>query len=80
MAVLRPPGTVCDQAVLFNVAGTLSVAPFAELGFSADNTAVSTGININLTVSLNKDSNEPSSQLRGLRNEWQVDAGGWMFL
>jgi CSLREA domain-containing protein len=53
-------GDGCDQAVLYNVDGSLSSAPFATLGFSADTTTVSTGSDINLTVSLDEDSNNNS--------------------
>ena len=47
----------CDQAVLFNGAGTLTTAPFAKLGFSSDVTTIPPGGSMNLTVSLNTDSN-----------------------
>jgi CSLREA domain-containing protein len=53
-------GDGCDQAVLYNGAGSLAATPFATLSFSADKTTVSTGSNINLTVSLDEDSNNNS--------------------
>ena len=50
----------CDQATLFNGAGSLTTAPFAKLGFSADVTTIPPGGSANLTVSLNTDSNNNS--------------------
>jgi CSLREA domain-containing protein len=50
----------CDQAALLNGAGTLTTAPFAKLGFSSDITTIPPGGSMNLTVSLNTDSNNNS--------------------
>ena len=50
-------GDGCDQAVLLNSGGSLTVAPFAKLGFSSDITSIPPGGRMNLTVSLNSDSN-----------------------
>lgn len=46
----------CDQAVLYNVAGSLSSAPYAQLGFSSNTTTISPGGSMNLTVSMDTDS------------------------
>lgn len=50
-------GDGCDQAVLYNSAGSLTTAPFAKLGFSSDITSIPAGGSMHLTVSLNTDSN-----------------------
>ena len=47
----------CDQAVLLNGAGNLTTAPFAKLGITSDVTTIPPGSSMNLTVSLNTDSN-----------------------
>jgi len=47
----------CDQAVLLNGAGSLTTAPYAKLGFTSDVTTIPPGGSMNLTVSLNTDSN-----------------------
>lgn len=47
----------CDQAVLLNGGGTLTTAPFAKLGFTSDVTTIPPAGSMNLTVSLNTDSN-----------------------
>jgi hypothetical protein len=47
----------CDQAVLENSAGTLTTAPYAKLGFSSNITTIPPGGSMDLTVSLNTDSN-----------------------
>lgn len=47
----------CDQAVLYNSStGSLTTAPYAQLGFSSDITTIPPGGSMNLTVSLNKGS------------------------
>ena len=51
------PGDGCDQAVLYDPStGSMSVAPFAQLGLSANVTSILLGGSIDLTVALNKDS------------------------
>jgi predicted outer membrane repeat protein len=47
----------CDQAVLYSADGSLTTAPYAQLGFSSDTTSIPAGGSMNLTVALNKDSN-----------------------
>ena len=47
----------CDQATLFNGAGSLTTAPYAKLGFTSDITTIPPAGSMNLTVSLNTDSN-----------------------
>ena len=47
----------CDQAVLYNSAGTLTTAPYAQLGFSANTTTIPPGGSADLTVTMNTDSN-----------------------
>jgi CSLREA domain-containing protein len=47
----------CDQAVLYNGAGSLTTAPFAKLGFSSNITTIPPSGSMVLTVSLNSDSN-----------------------
>jgi trimeric autotransporter adhesin len=47
----------CDQALLVDSSGTLTTAPFAMLSFSSDVTTIPPGGSMNLTVSLNTDSN-----------------------
>jgi CSLREA domain-containing protein len=47
----------CDQAALENSGGSLTTAPYAQLGFSSDITTIPPGGSMNLTVSLNTDSN-----------------------
>jgi CSLREA domain-containing protein len=47
----------CDQAVLYSADGSLTTAPYAQLGFSSDITSIPAGGSMNLTVALNKDSN-----------------------
>lgn len=47
----------CDQAVIYDITdGSLTTAPYAQLGFSSDVTTIPPGGSMNLTVSLNKDS------------------------
>ena len=50
-------GDGCDQAVLYSSStGSLTTAPYAQLGFTSDITSIPPSGSMNLTVSLNKDS------------------------
>ena len=53
----------CDQAVLYSSStGSLTTAPYAQLGFTSDITTIPTGGSMNLTVTMNRDSsNNPIS-------------------
>lgn len=53
-------GDGCDQAVLYNGAGSLSTAPYAKLGFSSNITTIPPTGSMDLTISLNTDSNNNS--------------------
>ncbi len=59
------PNDGCDQAVIYKTSsgnGPLTTAPYAQLGFVSDITTVPVGGSMNLTVSLNKGSdNQPIS-------------------
>jgi len=51
-------GDGCDQAVLYDSStGNMTVAPYAQLGFTSDVTSIPPGGSMNLTVGLNNDSN-----------------------
>jgi FG-GAP-like repeat len=51
-------GDGCDQAVLYDPStGNMTVAPYAQLGFTSDVTSIPSGGSMNLTVGLNTDSN-----------------------
>ncbi len=45
-------GDGCDQAVLYNSAGTLTTVPYAQLGFTSNITTIPLGGSMNLTVTM----------------------------
>ncbi len=52
-----PNTTGCDQAVLYDsTTGSLTTAPYAQLGFTSDVTSIPPGGSMNLTVSMNQGS------------------------
>jgi len=51
------PSASCQQAKLYGSGGTMTVAPFAKLGFSASPTTVTLGSGSTLSITLNQDSN-----------------------
>jgi predicted outer membrane repeat protein len=50
-------GDGCDQAVLYSNSGSLTTSPNFVLDFTSDKTTVIAGLTMNLTVTLNSDSN-----------------------
>jgi len=53
-----PNASGCDQATLYDPStGSLTTSPYAQLGFTSDVTMIPPGGSMNLTVSMNTDSN-----------------------
>jgi trimeric autotransporter adhesin len=52
-----PTAAQCDKAVLYDAAGSMTVAPYAQFGFSSNVTTIPASGSANLTISLNTDSN-----------------------
>lgn len=51
-------GDKCDQALLYDPStGSLAATPYAQLGFTADRTTIPSGGSMNLSVTMNTDSN-----------------------